>query len=66
MKRIFALMLGAAMALTLLSACGSPAAENTVIPSDLPGETASVPPDGQHRGAHPGPPHRGAHGRAHP
>lgn len=44
MKRLIPLMLALALGLSLLSGCGSPGADTTLIPSDPAGETASVPP----------------------
>lgn len=44
MKRLIPLMLALVLGLSLLSGCGNPGADTTLIPSDPPGETASVPP----------------------
>lgn len=44
MKRLIPLMLALVLGLSLLSGCGNPGADTTLIPSDPAGETASVPP----------------------
>ena len=44
MKRLIPLVLALILGLSLLSGCGNPGADTTLIPSDPPDETASLPP----------------------